>query len=607
MFMHPNQEAILSLVFLLEEQMKYRKDQPVSSEVLRRQAEDILQENPSLSSENPHPLSPEEIRKTIHELRVHQIELEMQNEELRRAHAELNAARARYFDLYDLAPVGYCTLSSKGYILEANLTVTTLLGTARNELISQPVTRYILRRDDQDIFYLSSKRLFRTGEPQTRELQMVKKDGTPFWALLSMTGTPENTSNFIFRITINDISDRKRLEAEQKQAERKINELNLDFISFLENTTDLVYFKDKNLRYRFCSQALANLTGHANWRDIVGKHTLDIFPDQIAQIYHEEDISIFHDGKSILNKDDPCQTSSGKAGRLITSKWPLKDIDGDVVGLFGISRDITELKMLEDELKQINLTLEQRVAREVQKNMEQERMLIHQSRMAAMGEMLDNIAHQWKQPLNALNLLLFNIKDAYQYNEMNEEFIDQVLADGTRLVLNMSTTITDFRNFFQPDKEVKAFSVMDQIRQAIVLIQSDFDKNQIFIRIDAPDDLILYGFPNELSHVLLNLLSNSKDVILKHRPQVYSLDIVVTAQGDQGCIMVRDTGGGIPKEILDRIFDPYFTTKKEGTGIGLYMSKVIIELHMKGSLTAKNIAGGVEFCIRVPLANLMAS
>ena len=130
--MHPNQEAILSLVFLLEEQMKYRKDQPVSSEVLRRQAEDILQENPSLSSENPHPLSPEEIRKTIHELRVHQIELEMQNEELRRAHAELNAARARYFDLYDLAPVGYCTLSSKGYILEANLTVTTLLGTARN-------------------------------------------------------------------------------------------------------------------------------------------------------------------------------------------------------------------------------------------------------------------------------------------------------------------------------------------------------------------------------------------------------------------------------------------------------------------------------------------
>ena len=138
------------------------------------------------TSEDSEALSPEQIRKTLHELRMHQIELEMQNEELRTAQVEIEAARARYFDLYDLAPVGYCTLSEQGLILEANLTAATLLGTARDALIKQPISRFILK-DDQDIYYLHRKKLFETGEPQECELRLVKSDGTRFWAHL--TGT----------------------------------------------------------------------------------------------------------------------------------------------------------------------------------------------------------------------------------------------------------------------------------------------------------------------------------------------------------------------------------------------------------------------------------
>ncbi len=144
---------------------------------LRRQAEEIAREKAAQSPENLEALSPEETRQTLHELRVHQIELEMQNEELRRAQAELDAARARYFDLYDLAPVGYCTLSEQGLILEANLTAATLLGVARGALVKQPISRFILK-EDQDIYYLHRKQLFETGEPQACELRMVKKDGT---------------------------------------------------------------------------------------------------------------------------------------------------------------------------------------------------------------------------------------------------------------------------------------------------------------------------------------------------------------------------------------------------------------------------------------------
>ena len=136
-------------------------NRPGDAAELRWRAEEIAREKAAQPPENLEALSPEETRRTLHELRVHQIELEMQNEELRRAQAELDAARARYFDLYDLAPVGYCTVSEKGLILEANLTAATLLGVARGALVKQPFSRFILK-EDQDIYYLHRKQLFET-------------------------------------------------------------------------------------------------------------------------------------------------------------------------------------------------------------------------------------------------------------------------------------------------------------------------------------------------------------------------------------------------------------------------------------------------------------
>ena len=152
---------------------------------LRRQAESRLTQAPNASAA----LTPEEARRTLHELKVHQIELEMQNEELRRSQAELDATRARYFDLYDLAPMGYCTLSEKGLILEANLTAATLLGVARSALVKRPLSRFILKQD-QDKYYRYRNALLAGGKPQTCELRLLKPDGTPFWAHLTATAAP---------------------------------------------------------------------------------------------------------------------------------------------------------------------------------------------------------------------------------------------------------------------------------------------------------------------------------------------------------------------------------------------------------------------------------
>ena len=165
--------------------------------------------------------TPEEVRQVLHELRVHQIELEMQNVELRRAQMELEAARERYFDLYDLAPVSYCTLSEKGLILEANLTVATLLGVTRSELVGRPLSSF-LSRDDQNLWYLHHKRLIETGEPQKCELRLVKPDAALLWVQLTFTAALAEDGVPVCRVILIDITERKQAEAEQEKMQRQV-------------------------------------------------------------------------------------------------------------------------------------------------------------------------------------------------------------------------------------------------------------------------------------------------------------------------------------------------------------------------------------------------
>jgi PAS domain S-box-containing protein len=174
--------------------------------------------------ENLEALSPEAARRALHELRVHQIELEMQNEELRRAEEELEVSRARYFDLYDLAPVGYFTLSEQGLILEANLTAAKLLGVARGALVKQPLSRFVLG-EDEDIYYLHRKALLETGAPQAWEMRVLKKDAAPFWVRVEATTAQDADGASICRAVVSDITERKR-------AERAINTTHAELQEF---------------------------------------------------------------------------------------------------------------------------------------------------------------------------------------------------------------------------------------------------------------------------------------------------------------------------------------------------------------------------------------
>jgi two-component system cell cycle sensor histidine kinase/response regulator CckA len=204
--------------------MTEKKARSNQADDLRRRAEKLAREKAALTPEGPEPLSPDAARSLLHDLRVHQIELEMQNEELRRAQVELEASRARYFDLYDLAPVGYFTLSEQGLILEANLAAAALFGVARAALAKQPFSRFVVR-EDQDIYYQHRKQLSETGAPQVCELRLAKQDGTLFWAQLEATVAHDADGAPLSRAVMSDISERKRVDEEKARIEGQRQQL----------------------------------------------------------------------------------------------------------------------------------------------------------------------------------------------------------------------------------------------------------------------------------------------------------------------------------------------------------------------------------------------
>ncbi|MCP4339143.1 MAG: response regulator [Desulfobulbaceae bacterium] len=195
-----------------------------SGQNIRQQAEELLRgKGIDLTdlTDGQGTRSPEEVRQIFHELQVHQIELEMQNEELRRMHAEMDIVQERYFDLYNLAPVGYCTLNKQGGFLEVNLTAATMLGVARGELAGQPISRFILK-EDQDIYYLHWQKLFQTGEPQTFELRLVKEGGSIIWTTLAATAAQDADGAPSYRLVISDITARKKAQQEKALLEIKL-------------------------------------------------------------------------------------------------------------------------------------------------------------------------------------------------------------------------------------------------------------------------------------------------------------------------------------------------------------------------------------------------
>jgi signal transduction histidine kinase len=279
--------------------------------------------------------------------------------------------------------------------------------------------------------------------------------------------------------------------------------------------------------------------------------------------------------------------------------------------------DLLKLNMsLEDKVKektlqleQINNNLHKKVQHEIKLNTQKEKILFEQSKMASMGEMIGNIAHQWRQPLSLISTVSSGLKFKYEMGMFNEKEYISSLDKVLNATSYLSNTIDDFRNFFKKDKEINEFDIKKLIDKSIVLMGNSFTSNNINLKLNI-ESILLYGYENELLQGILNILNNAKDA-LKEKDSDKVIIISTTSKNDCLEITIHDSANGIPQNIIDKIYEPYFTTKHQaqGTGIGLFMTKEIITKHMNGKIEVENKKFKLEnieyegalFTITIPL------
>lgn len=253
-------------------------------------------------------------------------------------------------------------------------------------------------------------------------------------------------------------------------------------------------------------------------------------------------------------------------------------------------------------LEDINTTLEERVVAEVAANVEKNRIMFQQGRLAAMGETMASIAHQWRQPLNNLAVTLQSLLFDHERQELDRVTLEQQVAVGMEMVTYLSKTIDDFRNFFLPEQIQQEFEIMAALRKGVALVQDGFAGCGVALQVSTADVGSALGYPREFARAVLSIITNAKEACLERQVANPTVSLVAERWDGRVVITVSDNAGGVPYEIMERIFDPYFTTKEksQGTGLGLYIAKMVIEKNMGGQLSVTNSAHGAVFRIELP-------
>ncbi len=331
----------------------------------------------------------------------------------------------------------------------------------------------------------------------------------------------------------------------------------------------------------------------------------EIIGEHITKIYVEKDYDSFQENLDILGYQGQNKVTIAllkKSNNMIYVQQScslLKNEKEKPIGMIISCTNITEQKKAEDEIRHLNENLQQEVSHQLERIREKDILLMQQSRMAQMGEMISMIAHQWRQPLAAISATSASMELKASLNKLDNNTVQQKAQDISAFSQHLSKTIDDFRDFFKPNKKKVETSYCNLLKSVLEIIAISIEnKNIKLIReLNCHDKFITY--PNELKQVILNLIKNAEDALIENKIENPYIKICTYTKNDQYILEVSDNGGGIPKETIEYIFDPYFSTKtkKDGTGLGLYMSKTIIEEHCGGELNAENTKDGALFKI----------
>ena len=549
------------------------------AQALRQRAEEILCARAAQSPATLSAKSPEEVLHVLHDLQVHQIELEMQNEELHQIQAALEILRSRYFDLYDTAPVGYLTVGEAGQIQEANLTAAALLGVPRHELVKQPFSGFILSADE-DIYYIKHQQLLETGNPQAFDLRVLGRDHTQFWAHLKATIAYPSPGTHELRIVLSDITESRRAA---------------EFLRLIvNNIPDFVFWKDRNSVFQGCNNAFAQAAGMDTPAQIVGKTDYDLgWKKEESDFYVAVDRQVMESDHARYHIIETQLQLGGQQRWIETCKIPLHDEQGQVIGILGTYLDITERKQAEDEIRQLNSALDQRVSERT-------------AQLEAVVKELDafsySVSHDLRVPLRAV--------DGFS-RILADEHAAQLDEDGLRI---LGVIRSETHRMGQLIDDLLAFAKLSRlpIEQEPIdmhaLAQAVFDElaeheSGRSLQLDLHPLPPAYGTKAMIRQVWSNLIGNA--IKFSQQRAVAEIEIGVQ-EGKDGVAVyyVKDNGAGFDMRYVDKLFGVFqrLHTQQEfaGTGVGLALVQRILQRHGGSIWAVAEINRGATFSFTLP-------
>lgn len=486
--------------------------------------------------------------------------------DLQKSNADLCESEGRFRSIFEQAAVGIAHIDLKGKYLKVNKRFSKITGYTEQEILSFTYMD-ITHPDDIDM-QLQARNMVLDGKVSSYRIEKryIRKDGIVVWVnlMVALVRKPGGEPNYFVSV-IEDITERRKAEEQIRKLSHAI-----------EQSSSTVLITDTEGNIEYANPKFTQLTGYS-LEEAIGKTPRILKSGKTSPEVYKELWNTIISGNEWLG--ELCnRKKNSKLFWEYVSISPVKNSEGIITNFIAVKDDITEQK-------------------------QKDRLFLQQTRQAQMGEMISMIAHQWRQPLTSIGAIAVKTRNRLVLNKMNKEMIIESMKKIQDHVNYLSHTINDFRTFFKPDKPKEPVRVRSIIYKCLGLLSKPLEINDVKVKIYYKYDREIESYPNELLQVFINILRNIINIVKDRKIENAIVSIREYEKDGFIVIDITDNAGGISEDIKDNIFLPYFSTKeeKQGTGLGLYMCKTIIEEHCKGHITAQNIKSGAKFIIKLPI------
>ena len=481
-----------------------------------------------------------------------------------------------------------------GKITYVNNNFCEISGYTKEELLGQQ--HNVLRDPDTSKeFFEDLWKTIQSGETFHGIIKNIKKNGDPYWIDAAISPIKKDSKIVGYKAIRFDITDKvltsESFKGELVEKDRQLQEQNKRFEFAINSSRDGFWDLDIKAKEFYLSSGWRKRLGFKEEQTVTYLDYLALIPDEYRVEHHE---AMTETIEKYPNKVDyvhfriryPLFTKFGERLLIEDVGDAFFDKDQELIRITGFHRDITEHER-------------------------QAKMIESQNRVAAMGDMIGNIAHQWRQPIGAINNALNDLEFDIELEDLETVQASQFLETSKKVkeyTSHLSQTIDDFRNLTSDEKVQTEFLLTDVLDEAYSIVKDDYDKQGVDFSVNVIGECtcIFKGYKRELIQVIINILNNAKDIFMEKSIEDAKVVLTLDRNDTTVCLSIHDNAGGIPESIIDKIFDPYFTTKHEalGTGIGLFMSKKMISEHFQGSLNVENEGSGAKFNINLPRQDL---